>query len=97
MVHASACLIPKGRTRLPSATVDDGRTYRRAAERFQCSPATAKKWADCYRDCGVAVMTDRSSQPRRSPARTASPTTCVYPALWSKRCCVATGFRCCAI
>ena len=49
MVHANACLTPKGRLRLASAIVDDGWTYARAAERFQCSTATAKKWADRYR------------------------------------------------
>ncbi len=70
MVHANACLTPKGRTRLASAIVDEGWTYRRAAERFQCSPATAKKWADRYRGGGAAAMADRSSRPRHSPART---------------------------
>jgi transposase InsO family protein len=70
MVHANACLTPKGRTRLASAIVDEGWSIRRAAERFQCSPATAKKWADRYRAGGVAAMTDRSSRPRCSPTRT---------------------------
>lgn len=70
MVHANACLTPKGRSRLASAIVEDGWTYRRAAERFQCSPATAKKWADRYRTEGAAGMADRSSCPRRSPGRT---------------------------
>ena len=69
MVHANACLTPKGRTRLASAIVDDGWTLRRAAERFQCSPATAKKWADRYRADGAAAMADRSSRPHSSPAR----------------------------
>lgn len=69
MVHANACLTPKGRTRLASAIVEDGWTHRRAAERFQCSPATAKKWADRYRAGGVAAMQDRSSRPHSSPAR----------------------------
>jgi transposase InsO family protein len=40
---------------------------RRAAERFQCSPATASRWAGRYRD-GLP-LTDRSSRPRRSPSR----------------------------
>ena len=69
MVHANACLTSKGRTRLASAVVEDGWTYRRAAERFQCSPATAKKWADRYRVGGVVAMQDRSSRPHRSPTR----------------------------
>jgi transposase InsO family protein len=70
MVHANACLTPKGRTRLASAIVDQGWTLRRAAERFQCSPATAKKWADRYRTDGPAGMVDRPSRPHHSPART---------------------------
>ncbi|GAA3652828.1 hypothetical protein GCM10022237_10930 [Nocardioides ginsengisoli] len=34
------------------------------------APRTAKKWADRYRTEGVAGMTDRSSRPRTSPAKT---------------------------
>jgi len=40
---------------------------RRAAERFQVSPATAAKWAARYRD-GLS-MSDRSSRPHHSPRR----------------------------
>jgi Integrase core domain/leucine-zipper of insertion element IS481 len=69
MSHANACLTPRGRSRLASAIVDDGWTMTRAAERFQCSTATAKKWADRYRDSGEAGMQDRSSRPHRSPRR----------------------------
>lgn len=69
MSHANACLTPRGRLRLASAIVDDGWTIARAAERFQCSTATAKKWADRYRDGGEAGMQDRSSRPHRSPRR----------------------------
>jgi len=71
MVHANACLTPKGRLRLASAVVDDGWNLRRAAERFQCSPATAKKWADRYRAGGAEAMIDRSSRPLHSPRRLA--------------------------
>lgn len=71
MSHANACLTPKGRLRLASAIVNDGWTYARAAERFQCSTATAKKWADRYRAGGLAAMGDRSSRPHRSPRRLA--------------------------
>ena len=67
MSHANASLTPRGRLRLASAVVDDGWSLRRAAERFQCSPATAKKWADRYRVGGEAAMVDRSSRPHRSP------------------------------
>jgi hypothetical protein len=67
---ANAFLTERGRLKLASAVVDDGWNLRRAAERFQCSPATAKKWADRYRVGGGAMMADRFSCPRRSPNRT---------------------------
>jgi len=65
VTHANAPLTPEGRRRLAVLIVKDGWPLRRAAERFQCSPATAKRWADRYR-AGEA-MTDRSSRPHRSP------------------------------
>lgn len=71
MVHANACLTPKGRLRLARCVVDDGWTYARAAQRFQCSTATAKKWADRYRVDGQDAMADRSSRPHRSPRQLA--------------------------
>jgi hypothetical protein len=49
---------------------EQGWTLRRAAERFQCSPATVKKWVDRYRVLGEDGMVDASSRPRRSPNRT---------------------------
>jgi transposase InsO family protein len=48
--------------------VEQGWSARRAAERFQCSPATAAKWAARYR-AGLP-MADRSSRPHRSPRQT---------------------------
>lgn len=69
MSHANACLTPRGRLRLARCVVDDGWTYARAAERFQCSTATTKKWADRYRAGGPEAMVDRSSRPHRSPGR----------------------------
>ena len=67
MSHANAPLTPVGRRRLAALIVDDGWPVRRAAERFQVSPATAAKWAARYR-AGEA-LTDRSSRPHHSPAR----------------------------
>lgn len=67
MTHANAPLTPEGRRRLAVLIVDDGWSLRRAAERFQCAPATAKRWADRYR-AGLA-LTDRSSRPSSSPRR----------------------------
>ena len=67
MTHANAPLTPEGRRRLAVLIVTEHWSVRRAAERFQVSPATAKKWADRYR-AGLP-MSDRSSQPLRSPTR----------------------------
>lgn len=67
MTHANAPLTPTGRLRLARVVVEDGWSVRRAAERFQCSPATAAKWARRLR--AGEPLTDRSSRPRRSPWR----------------------------
>jgi len=68
--HANAQLTPAGRLRLARLAVDDGWTLRRAAERWNCSVTTAKRWADRYRLRGRAGMVDRSSRPLSSPRRT---------------------------
>ena len=69
VIHANAPLTPEGRRRLASLIVDDGWSVRRAAERFQCSPATASKWSRRYR-AGLP-LTDRSSRPHSCPSRVA--------------------------
>ncbi len=69
MIHGNAALTPVGRRRLAVLIVEDGWTVRRAAERFQCSPATASRWARRYRS--GESLTDHSSRPRHSPARLA--------------------------
>jgi transposase InsO family protein len=58
-------LTPEGRRRLAVLIVEQRWSVRRAAERFQCSPATAAKWAARYQ-AGLP-LTDRSSRPRHSP------------------------------
>ncbi|WP_329581644.1 IS481 family transposase [Kitasatospora sp. NBC_01250] len=70
MPHRNAPLTETGRLRLARCVVEDGWPLRRAAERFQVSPTTAKRWADRYRALGEAGMTDRSSRPHHSPRRT---------------------------
>ena len=70
MSHANATLTPAGRLRLAKLVVDAGWPLRRAAERWNCSVTTAKRWADRYRAEGAAGMRDRSSCPTRSPRRT---------------------------
>src|SRR5690625_4583346 len=67
MSHPNAPLTPEGRRRLAVLIVEDGWTIRRAAERFQVSPATASKWARRYR--AGESLTDRSSRPQTSPNR----------------------------
>src|SRR5699024_5063055 len=69
MFHPNAPLTAEGRRRLAVLIVEDGWTVRRAAERFQVSPATASKWAKRYRT-GLALA-DRSSRPRHHPNRIA--------------------------
>ena len=70
MTHANALLTPRGRLELAQLIVDQGWPLRRAAERFQVSHSTAKRWADRYRSGGKTAMTDRSSRPHSSPTRT---------------------------
>lgn len=72
MSHANAQLTPAGRLLLAKLVVDKKWPLRRAAERWNCSVTTAKRWADRYRAQGVAGMVDRSSRPKTSPRRTPS-------------------------
>jgi transposase InsO family protein len=71
--HANAALTPRARLRLSRLVVDHGWSPARAAERYNVSWRTAKKWADRYRDEGTAGMIDRSSAPHRQPNRTPAP------------------------
>jgi transposase InsO family protein len=68
--HANATLTERGRLYLARCVVEDGWPLRRAAERFQVSHNTARRWAERYRQLGVAGMVDRPSRPHRSPNRT---------------------------
>jgi len=67
MTHAKAPLTPVGRAALARLIVVDGWAVRRAAERYQVSPATASKWAARWR-AGLP-MDDLSSRPHTSPTR----------------------------
>jgi transposase InsO family protein len=71
--HVNAALTPRARLRLARLVVDDGWPIARAAERYDVSWPTAKRWADRYRELGEAGMRDRSSRPRRCPRRTPQP------------------------
>ena len=71
--HANAALTPRARLRLARLIVDQGWPIPRAAERYDVSWRTARKWADRYRAEGHTAMTDRSSRPHRQTNRTPQP------------------------
>ncbi|MBA3264416.1 MAG: DDE-type integrase/transposase/recombinase [Thermoleophilaceae bacterium] len=71
--HPRAALTLNGRRELVFA-IERGMTLKRAAARFNVSPATAHKWWHRWRAASPAqrasgaCLVDRSSRPRRSPA-----------------------------
>ncbi len=73
MSHANAALTPRARLKLARLIVDEDWPVARAAERFDVSWPTAKRWADRYRQVGPDAMGDRSSRPHRQPRRTPAP------------------------
>lgn len=68
MSHANAALTPRARLKVARLVVEQGVPIREVAARFQVSWPTVKRWADRYR--GGEPMTDRSSRPWVSPAKT---------------------------
>jgi transposase len=71
--HANAALTPRARLKLARLVVDQGWPIARAAERYDVSWPTAKRWADRYRQLGEPGMGDASSRPHRSPNQTPAP------------------------
>ena len=71
--HANAALTPRARLRLARLIVEHKWSIPRAAERYDVSWKTARKWADRYEAEGPAGMVDRSSRPHRQPNRTPAP------------------------
>ena len=71
--HANAALTPRARLKLARLIVDQRWSPARAAERYDVSWKTAKKWADRYQAEGQAGMNDRSSRPHHQPNRTPAP------------------------
>jgi transposase InsO family protein len=71
--HANAALTPRARLKMSKLTVEEDWPPARAAERFDVSWKTAKKWADRYEAEGPASMVDRSSRPHHQPNRTLTP------------------------
>ncbi|MEV6282410.1 IS481 family transposase [Kribbella sp. NPDC051770] len=72
MGHVNAALTPRHRLRLARLIVEDGWPPSRAAEFFNVSWRTADKWAQRYRDEGLAGMADRSSARRSQHAKTSA-------------------------
>lgn len=71
--HANAALTPRARLRLARLIIEQGWSIPRAAERYDVSWKTAKKWADRYEADGPTGMLDRSSRPHRQPNRSPAP------------------------
>ena len=71
--HSNAALTPRTRLKIARLIVEHDWPPARAAERYDVSWRTAKKWADRYREEGAAGMADRSSRPHRQPNRTPAP------------------------
>jgi hypothetical protein len=70
MSHANTALTPRQRLRVARLVVDHGWPVSRAAEQFNCSWPTAKRWAERYAAMGHAGMSDRFSRPHRVANRT---------------------------
>jgi transposase InsO family protein len=68
-MHRNAPLTPEGRRRL-CETIAEGSTVAAAAESMRISRQTAHKWWRRYQAGGELALQDRSSRPRRCPAKT---------------------------
>ena len=73
MSHANAALTPRARLTVARLVIDQHVPIAEVAARFQCSWPTVKRWADRY--ATGDSMADRSSRPRRMPAKTDRATT----------------------
>lgn len=71
--HTNAALTPRARLKMAKLIVEEGWAIPRAAERYDVSWKTAKKWADRYEAEGPDGMFDRSSRPHHQPNRTPAP------------------------
>ena len=67
-LHANHRTCPSSRRLICRRVLEEGWTLQRAAEAAGCSVRTAAKWVSRYR-AGDRELLDRSSRPRRSPAR----------------------------
>jgi len=69
-LHANALLGPKGREVMVLRVLEQGWSVAEAAAAAGVSGRTCSKWIARYRAEGALGLVDRSSTPRRSPART---------------------------
>jgi transposase InsO family protein len=67
-LHGNHRTCPSGRLLICRRVLEEGWSVRQAAEAAGCSERTASKWLRRFRE-GDAQLLDRSSRPRRSPAR----------------------------
>ncbi len=72
MLHRNAALTPRARLRLARLIIEEHWPIARAAQRYDVSWRTAKRWAQRYTEHGEAGMQDRSSRPHHT-ARPAQP------------------------
>jgi transposase InsO family protein len=69
-LHANAALSLRQRRRMVCRVVEDGWTFKQAAEAFNTSSKTCGKWVSRYRTEGECGLLDRSSAPLEIPHRT---------------------------
>lgn len=70
--HKNASLTVLSRERMVRLVIEQGWTFKAAAEKFEVSAKTAAKWVQRYRQLGLAGLRDRSSRPHRCPRQTSS-------------------------
>src|SRR5258708_19718016 len=63
-IHKNAGLTPHGRERLAKMIIS-GQTPEAASEAVGVCPRTGRKWADRFKQEGMAGLQDRSSRPHR--------------------------------
>jgi transposase InsO family protein len=83
--HKNARLTPKGREAMIRAVVDEGLTKTDAAQRFNTTSKTVRKWVERFQALGVAGLRDRSSRPLSSPSQTPQATYAAVEALRRQR------------
>jgi transposase InsO family protein len=71
--HANAALTPRARLKIARLIVEENWPVARAAERYDVSWPTARRWAERYRQLGPGGMGDAPSRPHHSPNRTPQP------------------------